>query len=343
MAVAELTVKSPAPVTRQLHVEAGSTRDFELWNWALSPMFTIDVPDPADRLSFAFDSTAYSFGNLSISSSTSSPSVFDRSPQVMARSGIDHLLVQAYLSGGYLLQADGREIEVGTGDVCIIDLARTSRMQTTPFNQICVVLPRSVMELLIPDVDVLHGLLLPRGAPLNTILVSHLQTLLAQAPGLTLEEGRAAARGTTALIAAFVGPSTDGHDAAAQALAMASLRTLRRVVEANLDNPELGPNFLTRHVGVSRATLYRLFEPLGGVRNYIQQRRLMRRSATRPATMSGSARSRAVAVLPGTLCSAELFAMPTACRRVKCVPPRRWATWTPWIPSSTRLPVRSGN
>jgi AraC-like DNA-binding protein len=57
---------------------------------------------------------------------------------------------------------------------------------------------------------------------------------------------------------------------------MASLRTLRRVIEDNLDNPELGPNFLMRHVGVSRATLCRLFEPLGGVRSYIQQRRLMR-------------------------------------------------------------------
>ncbi|MEZ5827223.1 MAG: helix-turn-helix domain-containing protein [Hyphomicrobiales bacterium] len=238
-------------------------------------MFALDVRDPTDRASFAFDSTSYSFGNLSVSSSTSSPSEFNRSPQVIARSGIDHLLVQTYLGGGYFLEADGREVEVKTGDVCIVDFTRTSRLQTTSFSQLSVVFPRSVMESLIPDVDVLHGLVLPRGTPLNTILVSHLRTLLAQAPGLSLEEGRAAARGTAALIAAFAGPSTDGRDAAAQALAMASLRTLRRVVEANLDNPELGPNFLMRHGGVSRATLYRLFEPLGGVRNYIQQRRLM--------------------------------------------------------------------
>jgi len=343
--VAELTVKSPVPFRLHLHVEAGSARDFELWNWSLSPMFAMDTPDRRLRRSFAFDATAYYFADMSVGSSTSSPSLFDRTPQVIARSGIDHLLVQAYLGGGYRLEADGREIEVKTGDVCVIDFARTSRLQTTPFSQLSVVLPRSVMELLIPDVDILHGLVLPRGSPLNTILVSHLRTLFAQCPGLSLEEGRAAARGTAALIAAFVGPSTDGHDAAAEALALASLRTLRRVVEANLDNPELGPNFLMRHVGISRATLYRLFEPLGGVRSYIQQRRLTRAFLTICDTAFHKERIGVIARrcgFTGDAVFSRAFRMPMACRRARCVRPRSWAIWTPWIQSAGPA-ARSGS
>lgn len=54
------------------------------------------------------------------------------------------------------------------------------------------------------------------------------------------------------------------------------MRRIRRFIDANLDDPFLGPEALCRQFGLSRASLYRLFAPLGGVREHIQGRRLRR-------------------------------------------------------------------
>ena len=47
-------------------------------------------------------------------------------------------------------------------------------------------------------------------------------------------------------------------------------------IERHLASPELGTNSLLKEFGVSRASLYRMFENDGGVRNYISTRRLFR-------------------------------------------------------------------
>lgn len=57
---------------------------------------------------------------------------------------------------------------------------------------------------------------------------------------------------------------------------MASLQALRRTIDTSLHRPDLAPEMLSEQARLSRATLYRLFEPIGGVREYIQQRRLTR-------------------------------------------------------------------
>jgi len=47
-------------------------------------------------------------------------------------------------------------------------------------------------------------------------------------------------------------------------------------IEIHLDRPELSVALLLKNFGVSRASLFRIFEEFGGVRQYISDRRLMR-------------------------------------------------------------------
>jgi AraC-like DNA-binding protein len=51
---------------------------------------------------------------------------------------------------------------------------------------------------------------------------------------------------------------------------------IRDYIQANLGDPRLGPRDLLKNFGVSRPTLYRMFAPYGGVRNYIAHHRLIR-------------------------------------------------------------------
>ena len=70
------------------------------------------------------------------------------------------------------------------------------------------------------------------------------------------------------------GHTSPGPD---QALARDAIFDLiRDYIHANLGNARLGPADLLGRFGVSRPTLYRMFEPYGGVRAYIAHQRLFR-------------------------------------------------------------------
>jgi AraC-like DNA-binding protein len=49
---------------------------------------------------------------------------------------------------------------------------------------------------------------------------------------------------------------------------------VKRYIDEHLASPSLAPDLICSDVAVSRATLYRAFEPIGGVAAYIQTRRL---------------------------------------------------------------------
>ena len=56
----------------------------------------------------------------------------------------------------------------------------------------------------------------------------------------------------------------------------AALESLKRLVEQQLDSPALSAEFICARSGWSRATVYRLFEPEGGLARYIRKRHLLR-------------------------------------------------------------------
>ncbi|MCR9195121.1 MAG: helix-turn-helix domain-containing protein [Hyphomonas sp.] len=56
----------------------------------------------------------------------------------------------------------------------------------------------------------------------------------------------------------------------------AQLDLIRQFIEVNLEAPELNTSLVLKNFGVSRAGLFRMFEKYGGVRSYINERRLVR-------------------------------------------------------------------
>jgi AraC-like DNA-binding protein len=83
-------------------------------------------------------------------------------------------------------------------------------------------------------------------------------------------------RATAALVAACVGPAVEAGAVTAPAVRAASLHSVKRHIDARIADPGLSTDEICRAFGLSRARLYRLFQPLGGVSEYIQARRLDR-------------------------------------------------------------------
>jgi AraC-like DNA-binding protein len=266
---------APHIFSAALRVEPGDNAAFEGWRLAVAPMFEMDAYPPQSRKNFFVDCTTHQFTDATVTTAVSAPCRFDRNHRTISQGGLDNICVLTYLEGGFTLTANGTARTVESCDVCLLDLTQTCMLVTTAYRHISFVMPRAAMTEFLPDVESLHGVVIGKNAPLSSLLVSHLRALHVQAPQFSVAEARAAVRGTAALVMACAGALRRPH-ANTRQVAAASLQAMRQVIEASLGDSMLDANFLMRRFGISRATLYRQFAPLGGVRGYIHQRRMIR-------------------------------------------------------------------
>lgn len=222
---------------------------------------------------FRFDMKTWHLGALLVTAIGSSGQTFERGKRLVASTGLDHILVQLYVEGGYAGQVDREDILVRPGDVCILDLTRTLETLASAFRNITIVVPRAMLEAAVEDIDSLHGMVLPRGTPLSEMLAGHIRTLHAQLPRLTPTEAETAARATVALITGILA-SQERVRLGRPAPVASPFRMVQRYIDQHLHDPALSPAMLTEALGLSRAALYRLFEPMGGVAEFIRMRRL---------------------------------------------------------------------
>lgn len=92
---------------------------------------------------------------------------------------------------------------------------------------------------------------------------------------------------TANLFAAALTPSDDHLAAAHGPINVVATARVAQVIMQSLSDHDLTPDKLCRAVGISRSHLYRIFEPVGGVSNYIRRKRLLK---TRDALADSSDR-----------------------------------------------------
>ncbi|MEI7713039.1 MAG: helix-turn-helix domain-containing protein [Rhodospirillales bacterium] len=249
---------------------------FSTWRSAMAPIFDIEPLIPAAAASFRGGLTTHHLGTMLLGQTVSQPQHFRRTGRTIAYSGLDHFMVQLQMTGGYSARAEGRAFEVGPGDICVFDLTRPIETTTSDFSNLTFVVGRDMLAPLVADADALHGTVLTSQTSLGGLLADHLLSLTQRVPHMTMAESRSVADATAALIAGCLAPAAARRDETGRGVAGAVLNRIRRHIETGLASPELNADSIGRQFGLSRASLYRLFEPLGGVANYIRERRLAR-------------------------------------------------------------------
>ena len=196
-----------------------------------------------------------------------------RGPAEIARGG-DQLVLYAQVAGELDANYAGRDWKIGPGDVAIIDYSREIVSRSTDFTIMYLMVPRDMVPpmFLAPSV---HGTVFAAASGQGRLIFRTMETLLETMDTLTLAEADAAVDALLTLVAGMLegavareaGGSEGGDAMRDKALGF---------IDRNLQNPELSPALLEASLPLSRSSLYRLFEPLGGVRNAILQRRLDR-------------------------------------------------------------------
>lgn len=242
----------------------------------LATMFDLETPRPEQRAGYTMDFALYDFGPIKLgqSSATTAPSILVRDPEVIVRIGIDHFHIQYYRADGFTMTVDGVERRVEAGDVCMLDLSRPVRLRADRIDNLAAIVDRGLLAPLLADVDEVHGLVLSRDSEAGIAVREHLDDLWRQAPDLTVAQGLDLSRSTAALLAAVIRANAEYRSATRAELRKSQFRAICRRIDAQIADPELGPDTLARGFYVTRPTLYRMFAPHGGIGRYILGRRL---------------------------------------------------------------------
>lgn len=200
---------------------------------------------------------------------------FYRPTSKIARDGLDHILIQAFLSGKTVVGRSDLECSQQNSSLIVIDSARPWSAYNPSFRNLTLVIPRRLIHTKILDDDTLHGRLLdPKYNPLAALLRSHMLALHQNVAALKYESAYSVMTPTLDLVVATLNYHHSDH---ARAGTRALSFQIKCFIEENLDDSRLGPERLMQQFNLTRSTLYRLFASTeGGIMNYIRERKLRR-------------------------------------------------------------------
>lgn len=266
------------PCSRFASEEFTAVDQFDAWRERISVVFNVEPLAPSVAGGFMARAQAFHLGELVMVNTRFAGQRFIRTPQQARRDWLDHYLVQFYRHGGYVGAIGGEEAAIPAGSVSVLDLARPLDTRATAAECVSLVVPRDVMESVLPDTDGLHGAVLNDGCA--GLLGDYLTSLERRLPTLAVAQAPHIVRATCDLIAACVLPSAGNLDRARDALDPLLLGRIRCYIDQRIDAAgaahEIAPEDICAAMALSRSKLYALFKPCGGVRRYIQHRRLQR-------------------------------------------------------------------
>jgi len=251
-------------------------RASQLFAETLDPVFRTTLLTPERLDDFHAELSTYFMGPALFFAAdmTGTTYTFSRDMRRIARTGLDLIFVQATLDGSDLRTVNGETILVEAGDISLFDLSRPMQAETRHCRNLTLVLPRHMLFSKDVQNDALHGLVLKRSTSTARLIGSHLRALFDDLSDITQAEAPAIVAATADLVTNLVGQQVSNRSQPAPTVRGAVIMEVRRYIEQNMARQDLGPDHLCKMFGLSRATLYRLFEPVGGVTDYIRTRRL---------------------------------------------------------------------
>ncbi|MCR6497784.1 helix-turn-helix domain-containing protein [Shinella sp. CPCC 101442] len=261
-----VTARAGADVRRASHLFAET----------LDPVFRTTLLTPERPDNFHAELSTYFMGPalLFAADMAGTTYTFSRDLRRIARTGLDLILVQVTLDGGDIRTVNGEILHVEAGDISMFDLSRPMQAETQGCRNLTLVLPRHMLFGKDVQNDALHGLVLKRPTSTARLIGSHLRTLFEDLSDITQAEAPAIVAATANLVTNLVGPQINDRSQPSPTVRGAVIMEIRRYIEQQMAHPDLGPDHLCKMFGLSRASLYRLFEPVGGVTDYIRTRRL---------------------------------------------------------------------
>ncbi len=247
---------------------------FERWRASIGNTYAVSLPAGLQASQFQYDIAFWQLDKVLLVDVSFGARSQKRSPRNIRADQVDHYRLSLQTAGSLRIDAGERRVVVRPGELLVTDMAREETYDSDGGANIVLFVPRDLLDAALPRPVDLHGVV-PRGAAAD-MLSSHLRSMAGACSQVTLHEAPGLMRATVALMAASVLPSRDNVDDARPVVDRTRLRQVSRYIDAHLAQPDLSVQTIAAQVGLSRSSLYRVFEPLGGVARYVRERRLAR-------------------------------------------------------------------
>jgi AraC-like DNA-binding protein len=218
---------------------------------------------------------AHHFGRLTLYDRQVIGADHRRDPAHIRRDGFEHYYLQVLRSGRVVSGRPGEERRLVPGDAVLFDAAQPMRSIVDDGDLVTVILARDQVEAVAPDVRHLHGSILPGGetGSLGQAVLSFIRCA-SSFPATS-------AAGVGHVITSMLGQVQGRSDSAySDAVGESNLELSRRLrAEIFIDNnlsADLSSDSVARSIGVSRSSLYRAMQAVGGVETVVKRRRAAR-------------------------------------------------------------------
>lgn len=239
----------------------------------IAPSFDFEIPDFAKSQPFSATSEIFCLPDVTVSRARSTASRFTRTTQTIAARGTDQILLVCYTSGHFTMTAAGKTTRIVAGELAFIDLSQEIVIEAPAVENVSLAISRRKLETMVPFLDDAHGFVRPKGA-VSRMLRGMMEDVVAMGPTTSVIDARAIGTAIIQLAASCLEPLSRQQVETSAGRSTVSLVAVKAFIEQRLMDPELGLQTILDEFGITRSTLYRLFEPLGGVSAYITQRKL---------------------------------------------------------------------
>ena len=239
----------------------------------LKSLFDFEIPEYAKDRPFSAEAEIFLLPSVTVSWARSGGGRLTRTAQMLAREGTDQILVICYRSGSWTVETGGKKQKIEAGELAFIDLSKEVVIEAAAIENSSLAISRQKLEAIVPFLNDAHCYVRPRG-PLANVLIGVMDHVRMHGPSMPLADARAISESIIQLAASCLEPLSRQPGEASLNVGAVPVVAIKTAIERRLLEPQLSPQSLLEEFGITRSTLYRLFEPFGGVSAYITERRL---------------------------------------------------------------------
>lgn len=213
-------------------------------------------------------------GKLTAGRSTFNTQHYRRDRRIIRQGGLDHsYLIQLRLTGTTEADCEGRSISIAPGDVTLFDLDRGWTSIASSGATLSIVLPREPIDKVASGRS-LHSTVFKAASPVTRVLADFITSLYGLPTNVDSADTSAIDEAAIAFFASVLEQRALNEVPEDPVFSQILRRRVTEFIEANLTRPDLGPVLLMHRFRISRAHLYRIFAPAGGVATVVRDKRL---------------------------------------------------------------------
>lgn len=248
-------------------------RQFEAWRNYMQPVIDVRLPEnvrPQDG--FRVTHTVWHLGKMLFVQQQSDAYSYARTAEQLRNSPIDHWYLGLRRSGEAWTEVNGHVIKTGSGRIAFRTLGHPYRGRCTQSEIILLYMPYNLFAEQAHLFKTVNNSIL--SGNLAKLLASYLAQLEQHLPTLTADDLPRIVQTIKNMIINGIEPRIKSENIPQGQLNAGVMERIHHYIHHNLYDQQLTPDKISRIAGISRTRLYQLFEPNGGVNNYIRRQRL---------------------------------------------------------------------